>query len=66
MNRTVPASISGFSPVHTAAYTYDMLESLRKIAIQQGQDLLAHLLLLASLEAKSLRDQSDQDTSLPA
>jgi hypothetical protein len=42
------------SPVETALYTCDLLESLRKIAQRQGQTLLAHLLELAFVEAKSL------------
>lgn len=41
-------------PVETAQYTKDMLESLKKIALQQQQPLLAHLLDLAVWEAKSL------------
>ncbi len=48
-------------PQDTARYTREMLESLRKIAIGQGQGLLAHLLGLAALEAKHLSDQV-QDT----
>lgn len=43
-------------PSESAQYTKDMLESLRKIAIQQRQPLLAHLLDLAALEAKTLGD----------
>jgi len=53
-------------PAETALYTYEMLESLRKIALQQGQNLLAHLLNLAAMEAKVQSGQgSDQDTALP-
>lgn len=59
-------TLTGLSPLQTAAYTHDMLESLRKIAVQQQQDLLAHLLLLASLEAKSISTQDDHEISLPA
>ena len=55
-----------FSPRETAKYTHDTLESLRKIAVYQGQELLAHLLQLAALEAKCLSDQADHETSLPA
>lgn len=50
-------------PSETARYTHEMLESLRKIALQQGQGLLAHLLELAAMEAKA---QADQETALPA
>jgi len=36
-----------------------MLENLRKIAVRQGQDVLAHLLELAQAEARMLvRDAS--------
>ena len=53
-------------PAETALYTYEMLESLRKIALHQGQNLLAHLLNLAAMEAKVQSGQdSDQDTALP-
>jgi len=41
-----------FSPAETARYTLEMLESLRKIAVRQRQGLLAHLLDLASAEAR--------------
>jgi hypothetical protein len=56
---------TGFQPPETAQYTYEMLESLGKIALRQHQDLLAHLLSLAALEAKALMSQGDQQTSLP-
>jgi hypothetical protein len=54
------------TPAETARYTRDLLESLRKIALQQDHTLLAHLLGLASMEAKALgsRDQA-QETRLP-
>jgi hypothetical protein len=54
------------TPEETARYTRDLIESLRKIALQQGQSLLAHLLGLAAMEAKALagRDYA-QDTRLP-
>ena len=42
------------SPPESAKYTSDQLESLAKIVSGQGQDLLAHLLELARVEAKSL------------
>ena len=49
------------SPADSARYTREMLESLRKIATNQGQALLAHLFGLAALEAKHLSGQA-QDT----
>lgn len=49
-------------PVETARYTREMLESLRQIAMEQKQELLAHLLALAVLEA---RLQEGQETLLP-
>jgi hypothetical protein len=53
----------GFSPTETARYTFDMLESLRKLALNQRQSLLAHLLSLAAMEAKAQSEA--QDTALP-
>ncbi len=52
-------------PSETARYTKEMLESLKKIAVQQNQQLLAHLLDLAALEAKSLGDTQRHDTLFP-
>jgi hypothetical protein len=52
------------TPAETARYTRDLLETLRRIALGQGQGLLAHLLGLAAMEAKALGDQA-QDTRLP-
>jgi hypothetical protein len=58
--------ISSIKPGESARYTYEMLESLRKIAIGQRQAMLAHLLNLAAMEAKAQSIQeSDQDTALP-
>lgn len=54
---------SGFSPSETARYTMEMLESLRRIAVQQRQGLLAHLLELAAVEAKNQSEA--QETALP-
>lgn len=52
------------SPPETARYTSELLESLRKIAARQGQELLAHLLELAKMEANSLcRPKSRRDPS---
>jgi hypothetical protein len=42
------------SPPESARYTGDQLEALRKIASGQGQNLLAHLLELAQIEARLL------------
>jgi len=54
------------APAETARYTRDLIESLRKIALQQGQSLLAHLLGLAAMEAKALSDGDyAQETRLP-
>ena len=44
---------STMGPKETAAYTKEMLDSLTRIALQQNQHLLAHLLELAALEAKA-------------
>ena len=54
------------TPEQSARYTRDLIESLRKIALQQGQSLLAHLLGLAAMEAKALADRDyAQETRLP-
>jgi hypothetical protein len=58
-------SLTGFSPAETARYTEEMLDSLSRIAIRQGQSLLAHLLTLAAVEAKIQSNQGDQETALP-
>jgi hypothetical protein len=58
-------SLIGFSPVETARYTEEMLESLSRIAIRQGQSLLAHLLALAAVEAKIQSTQADHETAFP-
>jgi hypothetical protein len=50
------------NPAQAAAYTYDMLVSLKKIAQENKQAVLAQLLHLAAVEAKH---HADQDTSLP-
>ena len=59
------ASIDVFSPTETARYTEEMLTGLSRIAKQQGQGLLAHLLDLAAVEAKIQGCQTAQDTALP-
>jgi len=55
----------GITPEETARYTAELLESLKKIALRQDQALLAHLLDLAALEAKSLARDHAQETRLP-
>jgi hypothetical protein len=54
--RLNPASpvMAGMSPVETARYTAELLDSMRKIAVRQGQGVLAHLLELARYEAQTL------------
>jgi|WetSurMetagenome_2_1015567.scaffolds.fasta_scaffold2481061_1 hypothetical protein len=53
------------NPAETALYTKDMLDSLRIIAVKQRQPLLAHLLDLAAMEAKTLGESYQRDTLLP-
>jgi hypothetical protein len=50
----LPTVAAGMSPAETARYTGELLESLRKIAVRQGQGVLAHLLELARYEAQTL------------
>ena len=52
-------------PAQSARYTTEMLESLKKIALNHNQCLLAHLLDLAAIEAKSLCGPQDQETLFP-
>jgi hypothetical protein len=59
-----PAQIR-LTPVETAQYTGEMLESLRKISLEQGQTLLAHFLELAAFEARSWAATQAQETRLP-
>ncbi len=56
--------LAPLTPCETARYTAEMIESLRKIALKQGQVMLAHFLELAALEAKAQAAQ-DQETRLP-
>ena len=58
--------MSPLKPHETARYTREMLDSLRKIALQQDQRLLAHLLELAAVEARNHCDPDDHETLLPA
>jgi hypothetical protein len=55
----------GITPEDTARYTAEMIDSLRKLALKQGQALLAHLLSLAALEARAQADGQAQETRLP-
>ncbi len=57
-----PAPPKAISAPESARYTSDMLESLRKIASGQGHELLAHLLDLARVEAKSLAGTTKDST----
>ena len=49
-----PVPGATISPAESARYTAEMLETLRKIAVQQRQLVLAHLLELAQAEARML------------
>jgi hypothetical protein len=65
-NSLTQSEITKLNPAETARYSRDLIESLRKIALQQGHSLLAHLLGLAALEAKALaRGDYDHDTRFP-
>jgi hypothetical protein len=55
----------GITPEDSARYTAEMIDSLRKLALKQGQALLAHLLSLAALEARAQADGQLQETRLP-
>ena len=50
----VPEPGKTISPAESARYTAEMLETLRRIAVQQNQPVLAHLLELAQSEARML------------
>jgi len=65
--KTLPSEqIAKLLPAETARYSRDLIESLRKIALQQGHSLLAHLLGLAALEAKALAEGDyAHETRLP-
>jgi hypothetical protein len=66
-NPRFPAPSPAGAPIsaaESARYTLDMLENLRKIAIRQGQSVLAHLLELAQAEARMLiRDAPPPNTN---
>jgi len=53
------------SSAQSAEYAYELIESLRHMAVDQGHTLLAHLLKLAALEAERLAIGQRQDTLLP-
>ncbi|HWA01961.1 MAG TPA: hypothetical protein VG819_00420 [Rhizomicrobium sp.] len=57
--------LDGLTPSETARYTEELLESLRKIAVRQGQSLLAQMLALAKLEAHAQAGAQAQDTRFP-
>ena len=55
------------SPLESARYTIDLLENLRKMARDQGQVILAHLLELAQAEARlAVRDTPIQPSGVPS
>ena len=63
---TPPAPLPPPTPAETAQYIGDLLESLRKMALAQDLKLLAHLLGLAQLEARTHRRLVQrQDTKFP-
>jgi hypothetical protein len=53
------------SSVESAEYAYELIETLRRMAADQGHELLAHLLKLAALEAERLAAVQRQETLLP-
>ena len=53
------------SSMDSAEYTHELIESLQRMAADQGQALLAHLLKLAALEAERLTIAQRQETLLP-
>jgi len=53
------------SPMESAEYAHELIESLRCMAVDQGHALLAHLLKLAALEAERLATVQRQETLLP-
>ena len=53
------------SPVESAEYAHELIESLRRMAVEQGHALLAHLLKLAAFEAERLATVQRQETLLP-
>jgi len=55
--RHTPPPSADISPAESARYTRDMLGQLKAIAEEQGHNVLAHLLALASLEAGALTKQ---------
>ena len=59
------SNVNAIGPIQSAQYTTEMLESLKKIALRQNQHLLAHLLDLAAIEARSLAESQDQETLFP-
>ena len=63
---TPPAPLPPPTPAETAHYIGDLIESLRKMALAHDLKLLAHLLGLAAIEARThLRLVQRQDTKFP-
>jgi len=60
-----PVAAASLSPAETALYTRELLESLRKIAMRQNQEVLAHLLELARYEAQSLAGAKTPGATAP-
>ncbi len=58
----LPPGGGSLPPAETARYTKELLDSLRKIAMRQNQEMLAHLLELARYEAQSLAQASTTTT----
>lgn len=56
---------TGIGATEVAHYTEEMLESLRLIALQKKQFVLARLLELAAQEAKAQGGVHSQETRLP-
>ena len=50
----IDRTLAGLTPVETARYTKELLDSLRGIALRQEQLVLASLLEAAAREAKRL------------
>ena len=61
-----PAPLPPATPSEAAHYIRDLIESLRKMAIAHDLKLLAHLLGLAAIEAKThIQQVQHQETKLP-
>jgi hypothetical protein len=58
--------MSIYQPHLFAAYAADLLESLRKLAAAHNQTILAHLLALAAIEARTLAKTANEERSSAA